>query len=217
MNTAMILAAGRGERLKPLTNYIPKAMCLIKGKPLIEHHVIKLAEEGFKRIIINHAYLGEQIRHYLGNGQRYGITIDYSPEPPGGLETGGGLQNALTLLGPEPFLAVNADIYTNFKFGCLQLPEHSLMHLVLGDNLIYKTKRDFGLNELNQLTNTPCYTNLGIVVYHPHAFKNLSVGRYSVVPLMRKLIHSQQISGELFNGLWIDVGTPERLAYAQTL
>lgn len=218
MKTAMILAAGRGERLKPLTNFIPKAMCLIDGKPLIEHHVRNLARQGFSDIVINHAYLGDQIRQHLGNGKRFGITIEYSPEPPGGLETGGGLWNALSLLGNEPFLAVNADVYTHFKFNQITLPNNSLVHFILGDKLIHTTKRSFGLNKEGQLTSEPLYTYLGIAVYHPAAFKTLTMGRYSIIDsLIRPLINSCQISGELFEGIWIDIGSKERLIAAQKL
>ncbi|MBY0377209.1 MAG: NTP transferase domain-containing protein, partial [Gammaproteobacteria bacterium] len=123
MKTAMILAAGRGDRLKPLTEKQPKAMCLVQQKPLIEHHVARLAELGFERIVINHAYLGSQIRRHLGTGSKWGIEICYAPEPPGGLETGGGIYNALPLLGKQPFVTVNADVFTDFNFRMLHLAE----------------------------------------------------------------------------------------------
>lgn len=214
MKTAMILAAGRGERLKPITNAIPKAMCLVHGLPLIEHHVTNLAKEKFERVVINHAHLGDQIRRHLGDGKKWGVEILYSPEPPGGLETGGGIYNALPLLGKEPFLTVNADIYTDFKFSTLQIPDNSLVHLILGDDSIHRTKRDFGLTELHKLTDEPNHSYLGIAGYHPQLFQNLKIGRYSIVPTLRKLITQQQISGELFSGLWIDIGTTARLEFA---
>lgn len=215
MKTAMILAAGRGERLKPLTNVIPKAMCLVHGIPLIEHHVVNLAKAGFTRLIINHAHLGFQIRHHLGDGENWGIEIAYTPEPPGGLETGGGIFNALPLLGQEPFLTVNADIYTDFKFNTLKLPDNSLAHLLLGNNPEHNTKGDFGLKKNQELTNNqPDYTYLGVAIYHPEAFGQYFPGRYSVIPMVRNLISEARASGELFQGLWVDIGTAERLNHA---
>lgn len=211
MKTAMILAAGRGERLRPLTGEIPKAMCLVKGIPLIEHHVINLANAGFKRLIINHAYLGDQIRSHLGNGSRWAVDICYSPEPPGGLETGGGIVNALPLLGKEPFLTVNADIYTDFSFNTLSLPEQSLVHLVLGKNPSHNSGGDFGLCQSRILNDKRQYTFLGIACYHPDAFNSCRMGRYSVTPVLRSLAAQQKASGGIYGGSWIDIGTVERL------
>lgn len=153
MKTAMILAAGRGERLKPLTKTCPKAMCRVQGMPLIEYHVANLAAAGFQKIVINHAYLGSQIRHHLQDGRRWGVEICYSPEPPGGLETGGGIINALPLLGNAPFITVNADIYTNFNFASIHLPKESLAHLILVDNPAHNSRGDFGLNGNRQVIN----------------------------------------------------------------
>ena len=153
MKTAMILAAGRGERLKPLSALYPKAMCPLNQIPLIEHHVINLAKAGFTKLIINHAYLGDKIRHYLQHGKQFGVEIIYSPEPPGGLETGGGIVNALSLLGKEPFITVNADIYTHYDFASIQLPKHSLAHLVFVNNPPHKEKGDFGLTKTQQVQN----------------------------------------------------------------
>jgi N-acetyl-alpha-D-muramate 1-phosphate uridylyltransferase len=218
MKTAMILAAGRGERLKPLTNSIPKAMCLINGIPLIEYHVRNLAKAGFTRVVINHAHLGFKIRHHLGDGKNWGIDIAYAPEPPGGLETGGGIFNALPLLGNEPFLTVNADIYTDFKLNTIKLPANFLAHLLLGKNPKHNIKGDFGLKNNLSLTNNQLdYTYLGIAVYHPEAFKQYSPGRYSVIPMVRTLINENRASGELFQGLWIDIGTAERLRHANQI
>jgi N-acetyl-alpha-D-muramate 1-phosphate uridylyltransferase len=214
MKTAMILAAGRGERLKPLTNFIPKAMCLVHGIPLIEHHVANLARAGFTRLVINHAYLGGQIRRHLGNGKRWGIEVVYAPEPPGGLETGGGIFNALPLLGIEPFLTVNADIFTDFEFETLKLPIDSLAHLILGTNPAHNPRGDFGLKSNQQLTNEAQYTFLGIACYHPEIFRAHEPGRYSVTPMLRNLLEQQRASGELFQGKWIDIGTAKRLSDA---
>lgn len=214
MKTAMILAAGRGERLRPLTYSIPKAMCDIKGTPLIEYHVRNLANEGFERVIINHAYLGDAIRHHFFDSNRWGIEIIFSPEPPGGLETGGGIFHALPLLGTDPFLTVNADIYTDFKFSSLVIPESSLVHLAVGQSALLNTQGDFGLNQDNLITPSKEYTFLGIAIYRPETFLRLQRGRYSITPRLRQLINEQRISGEVYKGCWMDIGTPERLALA---
>lgn len=218
MKTAMILAAGRGERLMPLTNTTPKALCAINDMPLIEYHVTNLAKAGFTRVVINHAWLGGQIRRHLGDGSKWGIELCYAPEPPGGLETGGGIFNALPLLGQEPFLTVNADIYTDFTFSNLQLPRESLVHWMLGKNPVHNPHGDIGLDNNQKLSNKGArYTFLGIAIYHPQAFLYATPGRYSVVPMVRKLIETQQASGELLQGLWLDIGTAERLRHANIL
>ncbi|STX27728.1 nucleotidyltransferase [Legionella beliardensis] len=214
MNTAMILAAGRGERLKPLTQFMPKAMCLINDVPLIEHHIRNLARCGFKRVIVNHAYLGGQIRRHLRDGQPWNIEIIYSPEPPGGLETGGGIVKALPLLGNDPFLVVNADIYTDFDFTTLSCPSNFLANVVLVPNPKHNLKGDFNLNG-SQLTNERRYTLAGITCYHPNAFTECAIGRYSVTPLLRLLADQQKVSGLLYHGKWADIGSIERLKELQ--
>ncbi|MBN9231748.1 MAG: mannose-1-phosphate guanylyltransferase [Legionella sp. 40-6] len=215
MKTAMILAAGRGERLKPLTRYKPKALCEIGGQSLIEHHIHNLVTAGFKRIIINHAYLGDQIRRKLGSGAAWNIDIFYSAEPPGGLETGGGIYQALPLLGAEPFLVVNADIYTDFNFTYFQNVNTETVHLILiPKNPLLNHCGDYGL-EGNFLTNQPRhYVMAGITCYHPQIFTQSSVGRYSIVPLIRKLAYQRQVTGEVFTGKWHDIGTYARLQCA---
>jgi MurNAc alpha-1-phosphate uridylyltransferase len=215
MKTAMILAAGRGERLKPLTDFKPKALCTVHNIPLIEYHVAKLAAAGFKRLVINHAYLGGQIRQHLGDGRRWGLKICYSPEPPGGLETGGGIVNALPLLGDQPFVTVNADIYTDYNFALLKLPITSLAHLVLVNKPSYSAQGDFGLSESLQLDNTDRqYTFAGIACYRPELFDDYEPGRYSVTPLLRQLAINKQATGELHRGEWFDIGSPQRLKLA---
>ncbi|WP_019215971.1 N-acetylmuramate alpha-1-phosphate uridylyltransferase MurU [Legionella tunisiensis] len=213
MKTAMILAAGRGVRLKPLTDQVPKAMCQVHNKPLIEYHVEKLAKSGFERIVINHAYLGGQIRQHLGNGTRWGVEICYSPEPPGGLETGGGIHAALPLLGNTPFITVNADIFTDYDFSQLSLAEETMAHLVLVPNPQHN-QGDFGLGNQQRLTNQKLYTFAGITCYRPEAFEQCKTGRYSVVSLLRDLTSRNLASGELYQGLWIDIGSSERLKFA---
>lgn len=215
MKTAMILAAGRGERLRPLTASRPKALCLVNHIPLIDYHVANLAKAGFDHVVINLAYLGGQIRQHLGNGARWGLCIDYSPEPPGGLETGGGIVNALTLLGAQPFLTVNADIFTDYPFGSFQLPDTSMAHLVLVKKPSYFHQGDFGLINHNQLANTPkLYTFTGIAAYRPAFFANMKQGRYSVSPIIRERTVDGLITAECYQGQWLDIGSPERLLFA---
>lgn len=210
----MILAAGRGERLRPLTDMTPKALCKIHNIALIEYHIIHLAKAGFGRVIINHAHLGGQIRRHLGDGLRWGIEIIYSPEPPGGLETGGGIVQALPLLGPDPFITVNADVFTDYNFASLGLPEHSLAHLVLVNKPEYASQGDFGLWG-NKLSNQDRqYTFAGITAYHPGFFQKLKPGRYSVIPLMRAMIDQELATAEVHPGIWFDIGSPERLELA---
>lgn len=213
MKTAMILAAGRGERLKPLTNNVPKALASVHGKPLIEHHIINLVQAGYKKIVINHAYLGDQIRHYIGNGDRWGAKIDYSPEPPGGLETGGGIVRALPLLGNEPFLVVNSDIFTDFNFSTINLWQISTIHLILiNKNPSLKHHGDFGITNTKRLTNSnPEYTFAGIACYNPQVFNQCKQGRYSITPLIRSYAEQEAVSAEIYDGLWYDIGSPERL------
>ncbi|MCW8409465.1 nucleotidyltransferase family protein [Legionella sp. PATHC035] len=213
MKTAMILAAGRGERLKPLTDVTPKALCVVKGKPLIEHHVVNLAKAGFERLVINHAYLGGKIRQHLGNGSRWGVEIYYSPEPPGGLETGGGIVNALPLLGAKPFITVNADIYTDFDFSQLQFENNSSIHVILvTKNPSLNHYGDFGLINQTQLSNSNReYTLAGICCYHPQVFSHCQQGRYSVAPLIRQYAAQNKATAHVYNGLWYDIGTLERL------
>lgn len=215
MTVAMILAAGRGERLRPLTDSIPKAMCVVAGKPLIEHHVINLAKAGFKKLVINHAYLGGHIRRHLGNGSRWGVDICYSPEPPGGLETGGGIVKALPLLGNMPFITVNADIYTDFDFTLLKPETINTLHLVLvNKNPELKHQGDFGLVG-NQLSNlNPEYTFAGIACYHPQLFTGYEQGRYSITPMLRHFAGKNEASASLLNGYWFDIGSMERLRAA---
>ncbi len=216
MKTAMILAAGRGERLKPLTETIPKALCLVKGKPLIEHHVINLAKAGFNRIVINHAYLGGKICQYLGNGANWGVEICYSPEPPGGLETGGGIVNALPLLGDESFITVNADIYTDFDFSQLRLENNKTIHVILVDkNPALNHYGDFGLvNNILLSNENREYTLAGICCYHPQVFNACSIGRYSVTPLIRQYASENKVAASHYKGRWFDIGTHERLLAA---
>jgi N-acetyl-alpha-D-muramate 1-phosphate uridylyltransferase len=209
---AMILAAGRGERLRPLTDRTPKPLINVRGKPLIEWHLEKLVRAGVRDIVINLSWLGAQIRESLGDGKRWNARIDYSEEGAIPLETGGGIFRALPLLGPEPFFLVNGDVFTNLDYPQLVLPANALAHLVLVPNPAHHTKGDFGLLNGQVVDGPePRYTYSGIGVYHPELFAGCSDGRFPLVPLLRKAMSSQQVTGEFYDGLWTDVGTVERL------
>lgn len=208
---AMILAAGRGERLRPLTDHTPKPLLQAAGKALIVYQIEALAQAGIHDIIINHAHLGEQIEQQLGSGAHWGVTIHYSPESDA-LETGGGIFNALPLLGDEPFLVVNGDIWTDYDYSQLQLAEGDLAHLVLVKNPPHNSKGDFVLQR-GQVVEAEAarYTFSGIGLYHPALFAGCSAGAFPLAPLLRQAIGSGSVSGEFFNGSWIDVGTVQRL------
>lgn len=217
MKTAMILAAGRGRRLRPITNFMPKALCSVKGTPLIERHVKNLAQAGFTNIVINHAYLGDKVRNYLGSGKQFGVNISYSAEPTGGLETGGGIVNALHLLGNDTFVTVNADIFTNYDFKNLKLEPGNLAHLVLINKPEFRPHSDFGLANGNRLSNVnKQYTFTGIACYSLDVFSKLKPGRFSVAPILCNLANSNEASGEVFSGIWSDIGSPERLRQANS-
>lgn len=213
MKTAMILAAGRGERLQPLTKSMPKALCPVRGRPLIVYHLESLALAGFERVVVNHAYLGGQIRHFLGNGSAWGLEIVYSPEPCGGLETGGGVVQALALLGEEPFLTVNADIYSDYPLKSFELIKGCQAHLVLVPaQAELGHPGDFGLADGRWLSNqNKQYTFAGIACYHPDFFQGKPVGRYSLTPLLREAVDQGLVSGEVYLGRWSDIGSMARL------
>jgi MurNAc alpha-1-phosphate uridylyltransferase len=210
---AMILAAGRGERMRPLTDTTPKPLLRIGGQMLIEHHVHALAGAGIKELVINHAHLGEQIVRALGNGSAYGVSIQYSPENGAALDTGGGIFNALSLLGEAPFLVVNADIWTDFDFAGLPQDIDGLAHLVMVDNPPQHPAGDFSLSEGRVAQRGPAMlTFSGIGVYRPELFAGCTPGAFPLAPLLRAAMDEGQVSGERFTGRWFDIGTPERLA-----
>lgn len=213
---AMILAAGRGERMRPLTDHTPKPLLTVAGKPLIVWHLERLARAGFRQVVINHAHLGEQIPAALGNGSAWGLEIAYSPEPPGALETAGGITRALPLLGSEPFLVINGDIFCDWN------PAQALSlamgqgqaHLVLVDNPPHHPAGDFTLHA-GCLGNQPDQrlTFAGIGVYAPSLFTGLDPDQPAkLAPLLRQAADAGRASGEHHQGRWVDVGTPERLA-----
>jgi N-acetyl-alpha-D-muramate 1-phosphate uridylyltransferase len=218
IKTALIFAAGRGERLRPLTDLLPKPMCQVGGIPLIEHLVRQLAQAGITHIVVNHAYLGSHIRRHLGNGLAFNLDISYSPEPPGALETGGGIIQALPLLGADPFLTVSADIFTNYPFANLTLRKCYQAHLVLVPKQTHTPNGDFGLNAEHLITNNPKTHTFGnIACFHPSLFKDRHLRRFRLADFLRPLAEAQMISGEVYNGTWLDTGSIERLKQAEIL
>lgn len=216
---AMILAAGKGERMRPLTLTTPKPLIRVAGVPLIEYHLRALAAAGFTEVVINHAWLGQQIEDCLGDGSQFGLSIQYSPEGEP-LETGGGIFRALTLLGDEPFLVVNGDIWTDYDFTALRQPLSGLAHLVLVDNPAHHTSGDFTLlgaqvRDAGQGSQTLTYS--GIAVLHPQLFAGCRAGAFKLAPLLRNAMAAGQVSGEHLQGQWVDVGTHERLAEVEHL
>lgn len=209
---AMILAAGRGERMRPLTDHTPKPLLSVGGRPLIVHHIMRLVAAGIRDIVINHAWLGEQIEQALGDGSRWGARIHYSPEGEQALETGGGIVNALPLLGDEAFVVINGDIYTDFPLTGLQAPR-GLAHLVLIDNPEHNPGGDFSLSG-DRVGNDgePRYTFSGISIFRPAFFAGCETGVFGLAALLRRAADQGQVSGQLYRGLWRDIGTPERLA-----
>ncbi|HME38672.1 MAG TPA: nucleotidyltransferase family protein [Steroidobacteraceae bacterium] len=209
---AMILAAGRGERLRPMTDTIPKPLLKVRGQPLIERHVIGLARAGMPRIVINLAWLGSQIREYLGDGARYGAAITYSDEQPQALETAGGIIRALPQLAPGPFAVVNGDILTDFPLESLGVAAGRDAHLVLVRNPPQHPAGDFGLEQgLAQSAAAARYTFSGIAVYRSTFFDGCSDGVQPLKPLLLRSMAAKRCSAELYTGGWEDVGTPERL------
>ncbi len=209
---AMILAAGRGERLRPLTDKTPKPLIKVAGKSLIETHLQNLSATGFKEIVINTAWLAEKIHQQLGDGTNYGVTIQYSDEAEA-LETAGGIINALPLLGEEPFLVVNGDIWCNFDFSTLtELKPHSQAHLLLVNNPDHNQKGDFALQD-NLIKNTgdPMYTFSGIGIYCAAFFAGQKTGALPLAPIIRSKCEAGLVSGQYYNGGWTDVGSIERL------
>lgn len=211
---AMILAAGRGERLRPLTDHTPKPLLKAGNFRLIEHTIQALVKADFKDIVINYAHLGEQFPALLGDGQQYGANISYSPEQEGGLETAGGIINALPLLGNKPFLLVNGDIWTDFPYEKLTSSTlaDNLCHLVLVANPEHNQQGDFSLcSGLVSQAGNDKFTYSGIGIYHPDLFSSFKVQRLALKPVILDAIAQQQASGELYEGQWSDIGTVERL------
>ena len=210
---AMILAAGRGERMRPLTDRVPKPLLAVAGRPLIEHHIRRLAAVGFDRLVINLSHLGGLIREALGDGARFGVAIAYSDEGAAALETGGGIFQALPLLGPGPFLVVNGDVWTDYPLEQLPRDPPGEAHLVLVDNPAQHPQGDFLLSD-SRVAHAGAGRRLtfsGIGVYTPALFAGGSGGRFPLAPLLRAAMDRRAVSGEHYPGYWMDVGTPARL------
>ena len=211
----MILAAGRGERMRPLTDTTPKPLLPVAGKPLIVWHLERLARSGFRDVVINHAHLGDQIEALLADGSAWGLSIRYSAEPAGALETAGGIANALPLLEDAPFLAVNGDIFCDWDFGRAHqaLAAADLAHLVLVANPSHHSAGDFALEDGRVAADGPAmHTFAGIGVYRPHLFAGIERGKPAkLAPLLRIAMAEHSVSGEFHAGRWVDVGTPQRL------
>lgn len=212
---AFILAAGRGERMRPLTDHMPKPLLCVRGKPLIEWHLEKLAAAGVRDVVINLGWLGEKIKAHLGDGARFGVCIAYSEEGWPALETGGGLHRALPLLGDAPFLLVNGDVFTELPFVLRDMPANALAHLVLVPNPAQHPAGDFALVDGAVVDAAPRLTYSGIAMLHPQFFAGCAPGAFPLAPLLKRAIAASKVSGERYDGLWSDVGTPERLQALQ--
>ncbi|HMD58818.1 MAG TPA: nucleotidyltransferase family protein [Steroidobacteraceae bacterium] len=209
----MILAAGRGERMRPLTTLTPKPLLVVRGQPLIVWHLQALARAGSRQIVINLSGLGGQIRDALGAGAQFGVQIEYSDEGAEPLETGGGIFRALPQLGADPFLVVNGDTFTDLDFATLALAHDALAHLVLVPNPPHHPQGDFALKDgLLSQSGAPHYTYAGIAVFNPQFFAGCVPGKFPLLPLLQRAMAQGRLRGELYQGLWSDVGTPERLA-----
>lgn len=211
---AMILAAGRGERMRPLTDTMPKPLLPVAGKALIEYSLENLAKAGFNEIVINVAYLGQQIKNYCGDGKRWQVAIEYSDEGDTALETAGGIAKALPLLGNDAFLVVNADIIFDYPLARLQHKAIDLAHLVLIDNPPHHPQGDFILDTQGKVSEhgTEKLTFSGIGIYHPILFAGVSINRpLKLRPILNQAMRQGKVSGERFDGLWQDIGTPQRL------
>jgi MurNAc alpha-1-phosphate uridylyltransferase len=209
----MVMAAGRGERMRPITDTLPKPLVLVAGKPLIGYHLERLAAAGVREVVINLSWLGELIRSALGDGRDFGISIAYSEEGPVPFETGGGIFKALPLLGSGPFLVVNGDTWSDIDYGHLALEDGAHGRIVLVPNPTHNTRGDFGLEgDVVVDREVDRFTYSGVGVYRPEFFAGCSPGRFPMLPLMKRAISSRVLRGELHRGEWCDVGTPERLA-----
>lgn len=222
---AMILAAGRGERMRPLTDEIPKPLLMVAGKPLIQWHVEALQAAGFTELVINHAWLGEQIEAYLGNGSQFAVEIEYSPEGEHALETGGGILHALPLLqsnespaANDAFLVINADVLSDVDYRQLPRQIDGLAHLLMVPNPPHHPQGDFVL-EAGKIRDEgePRLTFSGIGIYRPQLFAGCDGGAFPLAPLLCRAMQQGQVSGHLHRGMWLDVGTMERLRDANSL
>jgi len=211
--TAMILAAGRGERLRPVTDTVPKALVEVAGQSLLERHLRMLARAGIRNVVVNLDWLGEQIIDHIGSGDRFGLQVTYSPEFGDALETAGGIRRALPLLGSGPFWVINADVYTKMDLPDVRLADGDRAHTLLVPTPEFKSVGDFDLVD-GRLENSaqPQLTFSGIAMYKPEFFGHLAPGRAPLAPLLRDGAAAGVITASLLDGAWGDIGTPERLA-----
>lgn len=212
---AMVLAAGRGVRLKPLTDTSPKPLMEVRGKPLIVHHLERLRDAGFTQIYINTSWLAEKLEAALGDGSCHGVHIHYSYEGPEPLETGGGIFKLLPELGRDPFLIVNGDVFTDFPFETLKhrIKPDALAHLVMVPNPAHHPQGDFHLSPAGHLrmSGEPKLTYSGIGIYKAALFKDCRAGKFPLLPLLKEAMQIGALTGEVHVGVWSDVGTPESL------
>ncbi|MEZ5535009.1 MAG: nucleotidyltransferase family protein [Thiolinea sp.] len=211
---AMILAAGHGTRMRPLTDHTPKPLLKVGGKPLIVWHIEKLTRAGYRDIVINIGWLGDQIPAALGSGEQWGVTLHYSDEQQEGvLETAGGIIKALPLLGDEPFLVINGDVWCDYPCHPVKLAPADLAHLILVNNPPHHPDGDFSLRNRRVLDDKKqvCHTFSGIGYYRPELFAGLEYGKRPLAPLLCHAMRDKLVSGELYQGEWLDIGTPERL------
>jgi N-acetyl-alpha-D-muramate 1-phosphate uridylyltransferase len=208
---AMILAAGRGERLRPITDQIPKALVEVRDISLLERHLKAVKAAGIENVVINLGWLGELITERVGSGSRYGLSVVYSPEGENVLETGGGIHRALPLLGPEKFLVVNADVFTDMPLP-VDLPVDSDGHLIFIPKPAHKEQGDFDLIH-GHVANSenPELTFSGVAIYRPEFFVDCEPGRFPLAPMLRRAADNSRLTGTVYDGVWEDVGTPERL------
>ena len=208
----MILAAGRGERMRPITDSTPKALIEVQGKSLLERHLERVRTAGIETVVINLGWLGKQIAERIGGGQAYGLNVIYSPEGDNILETGGGIHRALPMLGRDPFLVINADIHTDMPLPPEAPAANELGHLVLVPTPENKEHGDFDLDDGRVVDNdSPGLTFSGVAVYRPEFFADCEPGRFPLAPLLRSAARAGRLGGSLYEGFWEDVGTPERL------
>ena len=210
---AIVLAAGRGERLRPITDTLPKPLVPVAGKPLIGYHLHALYRAGVRDVVINLSWLGDRIREELGDGRDYGVRIAYSDEGPVALETGGGIFNALPLLGPEPFLVVNGDVWTDIDFAALMLRDDADASIVFVPNPAHNMRGDFALEgDIVVERDSSRLTYSGVGIFRPEFFAGCSPGKFPLAPLLRRAIAAGRLRGALHRGDWCDIGSPARLA-----
>ena len=210
---AMILAAGRGERLRPLTDETPKSLVDVGGRSLLERHLDHVHAAGIRTVVINLGWLGDRIVERVGSGSRFGLEVMYSEEGDNILETGGGIFKALPMLGDEPFLVINADIFTDMPVPEVALADEQLGHLVMVPSPEYRDGGDFDIEDgLIRNTTAQSLTFSGVAIYRPEFFADCEAGRFPLAPMLRDAAERGQLSGSLYEGQWADVGTPERLA-----